>query len=576
MTLENLITDLNDDSLDLEFKINSLKNYYYKFYNHDSALSIAKSHDNHQIDLLSLAKKIINHKSPKQLKNIKTFENMFFDIIAKADDINFDVLCEITFNFDEIFDKDSIRFDHLKTIAQKNIDNSVFLFKLITNNLEKYYEHLYLAVACLTIFEPNETKNYILNHFNIKEKNIDHLLSAIGCINYEEPSDATSILCKILKLIEHENLNGKQFSKIIEIITNMYVQHNTLENDIINALEAVNNNANLSDISNQVASLLFFKRGSLSKRIKEVFYKVILNADQINSQVCELISLNLDAKNNDDELRRLIEIIEQLLIKHENISIKNFHTHYIIENKDLLNKLITRWLLSKKIKLLESVSSIITVNMVESIDDNISWSTNFMEENYIILTKNAIAFFDIHENLILRFIACILNKIQNLELIEQVLDITFRHTIINYEPHHISFFFDPKNYINTEIQKKIQTLKNQHENFYNCLKKAENIKELACPLEHSRLLQAQKHYENKKINELADAQSVFADIFPKKIMLYGETHIHITISENNQTSLQEDELSSFSYTTTLPLQYFTEPLLLEFQRRIMMLEGSES
>ena len=84
-----------------------------------------------------------------------------------------------------------------------------------------------------------------------------------------------------------------------------------------------------------------------------------------------------------------------------------------------------------------------------------------------------------------------------------------------------------------------------------------------------------RHHENEKINKSADAQSVFADLFTKRIMLYGETHIHIANTGNNEIALQEDALSSFSYNMTLPLQYFTDPILLEYQRRIFMNEGME-
>lgn len=58
-------------------------------------------------------------------------------------------------------------------------------------------------------------------------------------------------------------------------------------------------------------------------------------------------------------------------------------------------------------------------------------------------------------------------------------------------------------------------------------------------------------------------------------MLYGETHIHIANIGNNETILQENTLSSFSYKMTLPLQQFTDPILSEYQRRIFMNEGME-
>ena len=58
-------------------------------------------------------------------------------------------------------------------------------------------------------------------------------------------------------------------------------------------------------------------------------------------------------------------------------------------------------------------------------------------------------------------------------------------------------------------------------------------------------------------------------------MLYGETYIHIANTENNEITLQENALSSFSYYMRLPLQYFTDPVLLEYKSRFFMNEGVE-
>lgn len=576
MTLESLIVDLNNETLNLEEKINSLINFYYKSYSQDHKLSIVSLHDNSQIDLLHLAQQILENKDPKKLKNIAEFEQTFFNIIVLVKNLDFTKFVDITFKFDEIFDKDSLRFHHLKKIGQKDTDYAQYLFSLITNNLEKHYDHLGLAVACLTNFEPNKTQEFILKQFDLKEKNIDLLLNAIGYMVYPLPSDALQILDKIVQLIDQNTLNGDQFSKILEVITYMYLQHEELEVDIIKTLEIIENKTHLVDISVQTANLLFFQKANLSKEIKEIFYRIIMNADKISPPVCEHISLTIDHQTNDDDLKQLIEVIEHLIVKHENISIHNFHTYQISENPDFLNKLITRWLFSKKVKLQESVSTLISIHQIKLVNADISWTTNFKEEDYIFLTKKVIGWFYIYENLILHFITSLLNQMKNLQLIDQVLELTFQHVIINYNPQHIGFFFDSKNYLSSEVQEKIQEFKIQHENFYSNIDQAKHLKELACPLEHSRLLQYKRYHENEKINKSADAQSAFADLFTKKVMLYGETHIHIANIGSDELSLQESELSSFSYTMTLPLQYFTDPILLEYQKQVMKYEEMEA
>lgn len=414
-----------------------------------------------------------------------------------------------------------------------------------------------------------------MNNFDLEEKNIDSLLNAVRYLEYSSPADAHQILDKINNLINKDQLNGFQFPQILEIITYISLQHNNLENHVINTIELILSKISPTDISEKAASLLFFEGAKVSKSLKQYFYQIIINAENISHQICDYLGLTIPSQSTDEDLRELIAIIEQLLLRHENISIKDFYTYYICENSDLLNKIVTRWFLSKKQNLWESASIIISSNQIKSLYVDTSWVNSFKEEDYIVLTKKAIGWFHIYEELILNFIISILNCIKKPEIVHQTLDLAFKHVIINYEPQHVALFFDLKNYADEGMSNKIAELKVRHEAIYTDIKQASMLKELICPLEHSRLIQYKKHHDNEEINKSANEQSIFSDIFPRTIMLYGDKFIHTSTLENEKEVIQETELSSFSYTLTLPLQDFTDPILSEYQRQIFMNEGIE-
>ena len=576
MTLEDLISNLKNDTLDLEIKIRSLCDFYFNSVSSQENVKIlTNAHDDNQIDLISLSTQVIDEFSKNELIDINQFEYVFFNLVVLTNRLDFPELINIVLNFEKIFENDPMRFHYLKKVAQKNISNAEYLFNFIVSSLDVHYDKLGLAVACLTIFDPIKTKDFILNHFDLEEKNIDSLLNAVAYLEYSSPADAGQILDKINDLINKDQLSGSQFSQILQIVTYIVLQHSNLENNVINTIELILTKISPTDISEKAANLLFFERAKVSKILKQYFYQMIINAENISHQICDYLGLTILSQSTDEDLRELIEIIEQLLIRHENISINDFHTYYICQNLDLLNKIVTRWFLSKKRNLWESASNLIISNQIKSLHVDISWVDNFKEEDSIFLIKKAIGWLYIHEDLILNVIIDILNDIKNPEIVLQILDLAFQHVIINYEPQHVALFFDLKNYVEEETKNKIIELKIQHEAIYKDIKQANDLKELVCPLEHSRLIQYKRHHENEKINKSADAQSVLADLFTKKIMLYGETHIHITNTENNEITLQEDALSSFSYNMTLPLQYFTDPILLEYQKRIFMHEGME-
>lgn len=576
MTLEDLISNLKNDKLDLEIKLCSLCDFYFDSNSYqENAKIIANAHDNNQINLISLATQVVDKFDKKELIDIGQFEHVFFNLVVLTNRLDFPELINIILNFEKIFENDNMRFHYLRKIAQKNFSYAEYLFNFIVNSLDTHYDKLGVAIACLTIFDPIKTKEFILNQFDSNEKNIDSLLNAVRYLEYPSTTDAHQILDKINCLINKDQLNGSQFSQILEIITYIFLQHNNLESHVINTIELILSKIGSTDISEKAANLLFFEGAKVSKLLKQYFYQMIINAENISHQVCNNLSLTIENQSTDEDLRELIEIIEQLLLKHQNISIKNFYTYYIRKNSDLLNKIVTRWFLSKKKRLWESASDIIISNQIKSLHVDISWVKNFKEEDSIFLTKKAIGWLYIHEELILNFIIDILNYIKNPEIILQILDLAFQHIIINYEPQHVAFFFDLNNYTEEETKNKIIELNTQHEAIYTKIKQANDLKELACPLEHSRLIQYKRHRENEKINRSADAQSAFADLFTKRVMLYGETYIHITNTENNEITLQENALSSFSYSMSLPLQYFTDPVLLEYQRLFFMNEGGK-
>lgn len=576
MTLEDLICNLKNDKLDLEVKIRSLCDFYFDPNSfQENAKIIANAHDNNQINLISLAIQIIDKFNKNKLINIGQFEHVFFNLIVLTNRLDFPELINIFLNFEKIFEKNSMRFHYLKKVAQKNFDYAEYLFNFIVNSLDIHYDKLGIAVACLTIFDPIKTKDFILNYFELEKKNIDSLLNAVKYLEYSSPTNVHQILDKINKLINNDELNCSQFAQILEIITYISLQHNNIENHIINTIELILSKISPTDISEKAANLLFIEGAKISKSLKQYFYRIIINSEKISHQVCNNLSLTIENQSTDEDLRELIEIIEKLLLRHENISIKNFYTYYICKNSDLLNKIVTRWFLSKKKNLWESASDIITSNQINSLHVDISWVKNFKEEDFIFLTKKAIGWLYIHEDLILKFIIDILNHIKNPEIVLQILDLAFQHVIINYEPQDVAFFFDLNNYTEEKIKNKIIELNTQHKAIYSNIKQANDLKELACPLEHSRLIQYKKHRENEKINKSADAQSALADLFTKRVMLYGETYIHIANTENNEITLQENALSSFSYYMRLPLQYFTDPVLLEYKSRFFMNEGVE-
>ena len=70
MTLEDLISNLKNDTLDLEIKICSLCDFYFDSGSYQkNAKIIANAHDDNQINLISLATQVIEELNKNELIN---------------------------------------------------------------------------------------------------------------------------------------------------------------------------------------------------------------------------------------------------------------------------------------------------------------------------------------------------------------------------------------------------------------------------------------------------------------------------------------------------------------------------
>ncbi|MDH2466935.1 hypothetical protein QDR34_02485 [Acinetobacter baumannii] len=260
MTLEDLISNLKNDKLDLEIKLCSLCDFYFDSNSYqENAKIIANAHDNNQINLISLATQVVDKFDKKELIDIGQFEHVFFNLVVLTNRLDFPELINIILNFEKIFENDNMRFHYLQKIAQKNFSYAEYLFNFIVNSLDTHYDKLGVAIACLTIFDPIKTKEFILNQFDSNEKNIDSLLNAVRYLEYPSTTDAHQILDKINCLINKDQLNGSQFSQILEIITYIFLQHNNLESHVINTIELILSKIGSTDISEKAANLLFLK-----------------------------------------------------------------------------------------------------------------------------------------------------------------------------------------------------------------------------------------------------------------------------------------------------------------------------
>jgi hypothetical protein len=90
------------------------------------------------------------------------------------------------------------------------------------------------------------------------------------------------------------------------------------------------------------------------------------------------------------------------------------------------------------------------------------------------------------------------------------------------------------------------------------------------PSEHERFLERTRNAaEMSKAMKAAEAKSVFANIFPKAVLLYGRTAVMSFKPSDGQDRHQEIAMKTLSASHELPRWTISDPIGLDWQLRLL-------
>lgn len=98
------------------------------------------------------------------------------------------------------------------------------------------------------------------------------------------------------------------------------------------------------------------------------------------------------------------------------------------------------------------------------------------------------------------------------------------------------------------------------------------IKDLNPSREHQYIYHKAQMEQNHRINKMANEASVFAKLFPSRIMKYGKRNAHIVIGKKNEKFYQVNPYMEHKYQVELPTMYINDPVDFELRRRAFLRE----
>lgn len=400
---------------------------------------------------------------------------------------------------------------------------------------------------------------------------------AIGKLNY---CNNTSLLINALRALESiikSDNNDRILGTAIKSAYSLYISDTNMEVDVIQLIKIVLTRKD--DFVLQAASELFyFYNDKYPSALLDILLGALKSAKPQNKDTLANIENGLRylVKSNLEE--KAISFLENFLIQNkDDFSIKSF-TNLINDlfcnHRSILNKIATRWFLSKKIPLCRAVMEIIQLapgnDIILSAD--LSLLAEQPEGTCLFIAKKVIGWLFHSPTCCTSFIVSIID-ISSSNEIDQLTDLLFSPLLINYPGKAKKYLNSVLTSRSLRAQSMITKALAKLENYQKDLKTAKDIPELL-PSQAQRETYNRHFYRQFEISyKEAQKNSIVKFIATELILLYGRKSICYIQDPNNQAHRVEIPLENFDHSIDIPNLDCIDPHGLDYMLRVFRFEG---
>lgn len=399
---------------------------------------------------------------------------------------------------------------------------------------------------------------------------------ALGRIQYNEKSNLVSDAVTAIEFTVSGNFDELLFASALRTSYSLYNQDSAIEHRVINILKVILKHHD--DHILCIASEILFLETDIPKTIVDILLNALTHTKPINKGTLDNIDHGLERLIKRSETESVINFLEHILLDAREISITQFDSlcHAITSDSNILNAIITRWLLSKKVRLGRCAADLLPMGSERGIPLEADYQQleGLTEDTYIFLARKACGWFFMHQISATSFILSLIDKIPEADHQEI--------TKILFNPLLISFPGSVKEHLENALENAsdrkasiINQAVEQFDEYHKGLKDAYSIKELQ-PSEAHKEMHYRRHARlMSESQEQADKHSIWRQI--TTMLLYGSKYIHyIKNGPEGQSTRQETPLQHFSYSIEFPLLDNLDHNGLEHMLRHFRLEGCSS
>lgn len=399
---------------------------------------------------------------------------------------------------------------------------------------------------------------------------------AIGRLNYADHPELIHESIKVFNSVLDQDFDEMLFSSALRAIYSLYKQNNNIENEVENLFRKILRHSD-DHILHVASEILSADGDHLPSHITKIILKALIDIKPENGRTIENLDYGLEKLLQTDESEVIVSFLERFLYEKDGVPIAQLDglCHAILNNQQLLNKLLTRWLLSKSVRLGRCASDLLAIGSDRGLELSVDGEQLEAKEAGIhaFLARKACGWFFMCQISAASYLVSLIEFAPENEL-DIISGILFNPLLISY-PGSVKEFLEKKqSSVADRTSLVIRQVLANLEGYHNGLDAAKNIKELwpslaqreAYNRHHSRLM-SQSYDEAQK-------DAIWTKIATMSVLLYGRKSIHyVQHGVNGDSSRQEIPLKNFSYSVEFPSVDLLDHTGLEYQLRIFRTEG---
>lgn len=443
------------------------------------------------------------------------------------------------------------KFDHLATALESGskINESLYINKaiaLLSHESELVRQRATFALGRIKYTDQTPLKNAALTIKRVsKSSNSDMFLATSMSALFSIVLQSSDLECHFIEFLEdHETYFGERYV-------------------------------------HAASGILFYEGGKIAENIESHLIDICCYAKPENKGTIDNIDYALEQLVKREKFNTCVTFLEQFFeLSDYKLSVKYFDSFVRVTNEHketYLSSLVTRWLLSKNLKLGK-----FCFDLLKDSDKGtcLSFDTNNLDNQkdgvYLYLARKACGWFFMQPKTAFTLIESLLNGAPEEEL-QEIQQLIFNPLLISYPgsvKEHLELLLDSKK---RKISELAKTLLSQFDAYQKNLKAASSISELR-PSEQER--HAYWRHHNKVMDESMRKARSETSLFSllsgnESILLYGNKSIYY-IHHGDEKTRQEMPLQKISHSIEFPSMFNVDPHGLEKMLWQFKAEGCNS